>query len=84
MLKRFLESKKAYYLLLGLNALSLLAIFYISSKIEFPDANSYWHLAKGLKQGTFTSWYFLPVHSPDTLRTWGYPFFVLLCQLVPC
>lgn len=81
-MKRILNNRTTYTTLLVLNVFAVLGIFYISSKTEFPDASSYWYMAKGFRQGVFSSWYFLPVYTPETLRTWGYPFFVYLCQWV--
>ena len=81
-MKKLLSRQKSFYILLFLNLVAIVSIFYISSKVEFPDANSYWYMAKGFKHGQFSSWYFLPVYTPETLRTWGYPFFVYLCQWI--
>jgi hypothetical protein len=81
-MKNFLNSSKTYSVLLGLNFLVVICIFFISNRLEFPDANSYWNMAKGFKYNMFSSWYFLPVSTPETLRTWGYPFFIYLCQWV--
>lgn len=81
-MKSLLEKKESYYVLLLLNIIAVLGIFYLSSQVEFPDAKSYWYMAKGFGEGQFSSWYFLPVYTPETLRTWGYPFFVYLCQIV--
>jgi len=81
-MKKLLNSQSTYKALLLLNVLAVLGIFYISSKTEFPDASSYWYMAKGFRHGVFSSWYFLPVYTPETLRTWGYPFFVYLCQWI--
>lgn len=77
-----LNRKNVFNFLLTLNFLAIAGIFYFSSRVEFPDANSYLYMAKGFKNGVFSSWYFLPVYSPETLRNWGYPFFVYLCQSV--
>jgi hypothetical protein len=81
-MRKLLNSQATNRSLLFLNVFAVLGIFYISSKTEFPDANSYWYMAKGLRHGMFSSWYFLPVYTPETLRTWGYPFFVYLCQWI--
>jgi hypothetical protein len=48
----------------------------------FTDEISYWRLGQGLHQGEFSTWYFLDIETPDTLRTWGYPFFLYVCTLI--
>ncbi|HEX5652247.1 MAG TPA: hypothetical protein VFX58_04185 [Chitinophagaceae bacterium] len=81
-MKVLLSSKATHYALLGLNIVVIFVMFFVSAQAEFPDANSYWHMARGFRHGVFSSWYFLPVYTPETLRTWGYPVFVYLCQLI--
>ena len=81
-MRKFLNNPISFKILLALNGLAILCIFYISCKTSFPDAESYWYMAKGFRQGVFSSWFFLPVSTPETLRTWGYPFFVYLCQWI--
>jgi hypothetical protein len=77
-----LNQRSAFLFLCGLAALSVLAGFYIGTRSSFPDSNGYLNMAKGFHYGKFSSWYFLPVETPETLRTWGYPFFIYLCQLI--
>ena len=78
----FLDKKTVYYLLLAANFLSALVGFYLGLKTAFYDAAGYWNMGKSFGHGTFSSWYFLPVSVPETLRTWGYPFFIFLCQQI--
>ncbi len=78
----FLDKKSIYYLLLTANLVSALIGFYLGLKAVFNDATGYWNMGKSFGHGTFSSWYFLPVSAPETLRTWGYPFFIFLCQQI--
>jgi hypothetical protein len=81
-IKSLLQSKSFYYLLIGVNIIIGLAVFKMSISVEFPDGNGYWQMAKSIGEGKFSSWYFLDVNTPETLRTWGYPFIIYLCQLL--
>ncbi|MEI9947113.1 MAG: hypothetical protein WDN26_23225 [Chitinophagaceae bacterium] len=82
MIKQLLQKRSVYYMLLGLNLAVILAVFYMSGKAEFPDEKGYINMADSFSKGTFSSWYFLPYEIPETLRTWGYPFFIFLIQSV--
>ncbi|HEY0428216.1 MAG TPA: hypothetical protein VGC76_10580 [Pyrinomonadaceae bacterium] len=77
-----LDKKSIYYLLLAANLISALAGFYLGLTASFYDATGYWNMGKSFGHGTFSSWYFLPISAPETLRTWGYPFFIFLCQQI--
>lgn len=77
-----LDKKSIYYLLLSANLVSALIGFYLGLQAGFYDATGYWNMGKSFGHGTFSSWYFLPVSAPETLRTWGYPFFIFLCQQI--
>ena len=76
----FLNTKKAFCFFLVLSAGSSLSTFVYGHIVGFSDEGHYWSLAQGMHQGKFSAWYFLPFDTPETLRTWGYPFFLYLCQ----
>lgn len=59
-----------------LNLLVAGAVFVSSCAAPFPDGFSYIQMAKGLLVGRFSSWYFFPEYIPETLRMFGYPFFL--------
>jgi hypothetical protein len=75
-----LNNKKTFWFFLVLGALSSLATFLYANHVGFSDEGHYWSLAEGMHHGKFSAWYFLPMDTPETLRTWGYPFFLYLCQ----
>lgn len=77
-----LNEKFVYYSLLTANLFSALLGFYMGRQMAFNDAVGYWNMGKSIGHGTFSSWYFLPFDAPETLRTWGYPFFIFLCQQI--
>lgn len=74
--------KITYYFLLACNLIISLLGFYLGINTPAPDSVGYWNMGKSFGYGTFSSWYFLPVTAPETLRTWGYPFFLFLCQQI--
>lgn len=76
-----LENKKLFTVLFLLNILIGVVIFYISSTGTFGDEASYDMMAKGILQGRFSCWYFLPRYFPETLRTPGYPLFLAFTKL---
>ncbi|MEJ1238998.1 hypothetical protein WBG78_12765 [Chryseolinea sp. T2] len=73
-------SKRASVILLALNIATSFVIFLVASKSYFPDQTGYVHLGESFGHGTFSSWYFLPTQVPETLRTWGYPYFLFLIR----
>jgi len=79
-LQDLLNNKKTFWFFLILAALSSSATFIYGHIVGFSDEGHYWSLAEGMHHGKFSAWYFLPVDTPETLRTWGYPFFLYLCQ----
>jgi hypothetical protein len=79
-LTALLNSRTTFYGLLLLFAVSSFSTFWYGHVTGFSDEGHYWSLAKGMHHGKFSAWYFLPVSTPETLRTWGYPFFLYLCQ----
>jgi hypothetical protein len=82
-LARIINSTKTYYSLLGLNVIIGFFIFLVASNVRFPDETGYLLMGESLKDGaTFSSWYFLPFETPETLRTWGYPFFLFLARSI--
>lgn len=50
----------------------------MATRSSFPDEKAYLLLSESLNHGIFSTWYFLSTPVPDTLRTWGYPFFLFL------
>jgi hypothetical protein len=62
--------------------ISSLGSFYLSSKTVFADEKGYWLMSEGLKYGRFSSWYFLKDYYPETLRTPGYPVFLLMLRTI--
>lgn len=64
------------------NFVSSIFAFRIGNASPFPDAPSYLKMAEGIGQGVFSSWYSLAGAPPETLRMWGYPFFLFLCQAI--
>jgi len=79
---KLLQSKKAYYILLILNGMAAIVSFLMAKNTIFPDGKGYLMLAESIAHGKFSSWYFLPQYMPETLRTWGYPFFIYAINLV--
>ena len=77
-----LNDPRTTVLLVILNGISAGIGFFIGTRTKFPDAIGYWNIGRGIAYGTFSSWYFLPFDAPETLRTWGYPLFLFLCQQV--
>lgn len=77
-----LNKPLVYKLLIMGVVLSALTGFYLGSKEVFGDAAGYWNMSKSFDHGVFSSWYFLPVKTPETLRTWGYPFILYLSQKI--
>ena len=77
-----LNNKRTYYFLIACNLVVSLIGFYLGTKTAYYDSIGYWNMGKSFGYGTFSSWYFLPVSAPETLRTWGYPFFLFLCQQI--
>lgn len=77
-----LNNKRTYRAAALLAILSGLTTFYYGHVTGFSDEGHYWSLAEGLHHGQFSAWYFLPVPVPETLRTWGYPFFLYACQFI--
>ena len=75
-----LNDKKTFWFFLVLAAVSSLSTFIYGHIVGFSDEGHYWSLAEGMHHGKFSAWYFLPFDTPETLRTWGYPFFLYLCQ----
>ena len=75
-----LNERKTFWFFLVLATVSSLATFVYGHIVGFSDEGHYWSLAEGMHHGKFSAWYFLPFDTPETLRTWGYPFFLYLCQ----
>lgn len=74
----FLEkSENSKYLIFILLISSAFFAFY-GTKSEFPDEYHYKTLADSILVGKYSSWYWLPIDLPDTLRTFGYPAFLVL------
>lgn len=67
---------RSFWLLLLANVLTAGITFVSSCNSPFADGASYLQLADGLVAGRFSSWYMLPQYIPETLRMWGYPFFL--------
>lgn len=79
---RFLDSPKTFNFLMIASFLSIITGFYLGINSTFPDGIGYLNMARSFGAGMFSSWYFLTDDYPETLRTWGYPFFLYLCLLI--
>ncbi|MGC3946018.1 MAG: hypothetical protein QM762_16110 [Chryseolinea sp.] len=76
-----LTSRKTSNVLVALNIIVSFTVFFFASKNFFPDERGYILLGESFRHGTtFSSWYFLSTPLPETLRTWGYPYFLFLAQ----
>ena len=69
-------------MLIGLNLITAFASFKQASNRTFPDSQGYWLMAEGIGQGRFTAWYELEEYYPETLRTPGYPTFLLIIKTI--
>lgn len=81
-LNKLLTSKHTFILLILINVIVSIVVFFISSNIEFPDGKGYWLMGESILNGKFSSWYHLEKYYPETLRTPGYPMFLAFCQLL--
>jgi len=73
---RILCEKKSFYILLALNFIISVVVFYLYRNQKGSDFYSYMGLADGLAQGKYSYWWFLPEYIPDTVRNPGYPLFL--------
>ena len=68
--------------LIVLNIFSAMVAFYLGNSSEFPDWLTYWYMSEGLETGKFSSWFFLESYYPETIRTPGYPLFLLILRSI--
>ena len=68
--------------LIVVNIISALIAFLIGFQSNFPDWLTYWNMSKSLELGQFSSWYFLEEYYPETIRTPGYPIFLLISRSI--
>jgi hypothetical protein len=78
----FLNTTTAFRVLLAVNLVTLAIGFYLGFMGKFGDEESYLSLAKSIRHGTFSQWYFMPFETAETLRAWGYSFFIYLVQFI--
>ena len=74
--------KKIIIILILLNFCSIGFAFFLSNAISFPDWVTYWLMSEGLEIGRFSSVYFLDTYYPETIRTPGYPFFLMILKSI--
>ena len=80
---KFLNSpEKVRRSLFIINIFSGLVACYLGTINQFPDADHYIQLGKCLLEGDFTSWQEFKGVYKDTLRTPGYPIFLLILSFV--
>lgn len=80
-LVEMLKSKKIYRLLLILNFLAAIVIFYLFRSQTGGDTYTYFGLADGIRHGFYSYWYFLDYPYPDTFRNPGYPLFLAAIRI---
>lgn len=73
-----LGSKRAFRVLLLLNALVTMAVLWISRDTILSDTWSYLGLAEGIRHGNYSMWWWLGSDYPDTFRTPGYPLLIAM------
>lgn len=73
---RLLETRRAFVLLLALNALMVGITLWLSRDAFLSDGWTYLGLAEGLLHGRYSMWWPLEAHYPDTFRAPGYPLFI--------
>ena len=81
MIQKVLESKRFYLILLFLNVLVILGLFWASRHETGGDADTYTGLADGILHGRYSFWWFMPSYHPDTFRNPGYPLFIAFVRL---
>lgn len=67
-------------LLFLIHAAVAACFLFVGADMVSGDQEMYWNLARALSQGRYTFWLSLSHYAPDTVRTPGYPCFLLLCQ----
>jgi len=77
----FLKSRKTFIILIVLNFIGAVIMFYIFNSKVRGDARTYFGLADGILQGTYSYWYFLDHYYPDTFRNPGYPLFLAAIRI---
>jgi hypothetical protein len=81
-LANFLGAQRTHRLLLLLNLLVGVAVFWLFRDTISGDQATYLGLAEGMRHGQYSYWYFLDDYIPDTFRTPGYPLFLWTMQLL--
>ena len=81
-IEKILNRKSIFNCIALICAISIIIGFCIGNMSHFPDEVGYLNMAKSIGKGTFSSWYFLNTDVPETLRTWGYPYFIHLIQII--
>ncbi len=76
-----LKSRKTFNLLLVLNFITAVVVFFIFKSKTGGDTQTYFGLADGILHGSYSYWYFLDQYYPDTFRNPGYPLFLAAIRL---
>lgn len=76
-----LGNKSLGRILLLLNGIVAIVVFYIFRSQLGGDATTYLGLADGITHGLYTYWYFLDTPFPDSFRNPGYPLFLSFFRL---
>jgi hypothetical protein len=71
-----LASERLLRILLALNALATLCVFFVFRAPHGGDLYTYVGLADGILHGRYSFWWDLPMYIPDTFRNPGYPLFL--------
>jgi hypothetical protein len=74
--------KTLFSVLLVANVVSAIVAVRLASATDFADAAGYLQMSEGLALGRFSSHYALEKYYPETLRTMGYPIFILFCKSI--
>lgn len=75
-----LDNRRLSMILWALVVLSAGLGAYLGSGIRFGDEANYINLADSIFKGEFSAWYFLEHYNSDTLRTFGYPLFLVMVR----
>lgn len=79
---RWLNHRRPFLILLALNVLVSVVVFFAFHGKKSGDQDTYLGYAEGLAHGRYSYWYFLPDYLPDTFRNAGYPVFLFLVRSV--
>lgn len=78
-LLHFLDQRRTFHVLLGLNVLMVLAVLWLSRDTMLSDGLSYLNLAEGILHGKYSMWWVLDGFYADTFRAPGLPLLIACC-----